>query len=108
VSFTKGCYPGQEIVARTHYLGRVKQRMYRVRIMAAGPNAPRLGDPLFSPRFGAEQACGTLVGVASEGDGAHQALAVIRTESVRDGAVHWNDPAGPEVVLLPLPYSLPD
>jgi folate-binding protein YgfZ len=107
VSFTKGCYPGQEIVARTHYLGRVKQRMYRVRI-AAGSNVPRLGDPLFSPRFGAEQACGTLVGVASEGAGGYQALAVIQTESMRDNAVHWNDPAGPEVARLPLPYSLPD
>ena len=31
VSFTKGCYPGQEIVARTQYLGKVKRRMYRAK-----------------------------------------------------------------------------
>ena len=106
VSFTKGCYPGQEIVARMHYLGRLKQRMYRLR-MPAGSSEPRIGDPLFSPRFGSEQACGTLVNVARGTDGAFEALAVIQTESVEDGAVHWNDPAGPAVEFLPLPYPLP-
>jgi tRNA-modifying protein YgfZ len=107
VSFTKGCYPGQEIVARTHYLGRVKQRMYRVRI-AVGSHSPRVGDPLFSPLFGAEQAAGTLLDIASDVNGGHQALAVLQTESARDGEIHWNDPAGPKVDFLPLPYSLPD
>ena len=106
VSFTKGCYPGQEIVARMHYLGRLKQRMHRLR-MPAGSSEPRIGNPLFSPRFGPEQACGTLVNVAHGTDGAFEALAVIQTESVHDGAVHWNDPAGPRVEFLPLPYPLP-
>jgi tRNA-modifying protein YgfZ len=102
VSFSKGCYPGQEIVARMHYLGRLKQRMYRVRL-PAGPSAPCVGDPLFSPRFGAEQACGTLLNVAA---GAYEALAVVQTDSVRDD-VHWNGPAGPIIDFLPLPYPLP-
>jgi tRNA-modifying protein YgfZ len=106
VSFAKGCYPGQEIVARTHYLGRVKQRMYRLSIPAG--SQPRVSDSLFSPRFGAEQACGTLIDVAADGQGAHEALAVVQTESARDEVVRWNDPAGPEVAYLPLPYSLPD
>jgi folate-binding protein YgfZ len=106
VSFSKGCYPGQEIVARMHYLGRLKQRMYRVRL-PAGASAPRPADPLFSPRFGAEQACGTLLNVGPSTAGAHEALAVIQTDSVRDGGVHWNDPAGPAIDFLSLPYSLP-
>jgi folate-binding protein YgfZ len=106
VSFSKGCYPGQEIVARTHYLGRLKQRMYRVKLR--GDIAPAAGDPLYSPRFGADQACGTLLNVAHAPDEGHEALAVIRMESARDGAVHWKDLARPAVEFLPLPYPLPD
>jgi folate-binding protein YgfZ len=49
VSFTKGCYPGQEIVARMHYLGRLKQRMYRFHVESA--EAPRPGDKLYSTAF---------------------------------------------------------
>lgn len=37
ISFTKGCYPGQEIVARTHYLGSLKRRMYRFHCQATRP-----------------------------------------------------------------------
>lgn len=43
VSFTKGCYPGQEIIARTHHLGKAKRRMHRY-IVAAPPEPP--GTPL--------------------------------------------------------------
>jgi folate-binding protein YgfZ len=106
VSFGKGCYPGQEIVARTHYLGRLKQRMYRLKVAAAA-DAPRPGDPLYSPRFGPEQACGTLVNVVSLGDGTHEMLGVVRIDSVVDGTIHWKDPDGAVVEFLPLPYSLP-
>ena len=45
VCFSKGCYPGQEIVARTHHLGRVKRRM--ARFHAAGPVLPVPGQPLY-------------------------------------------------------------
>ncbi len=37
VSFQKGCYPGQEIVARTQYLGKIKRRMYRAKLDTAFP-----------------------------------------------------------------------
>ena len=47
VSFTKGCYPGQEIVARTRYLGQVKRRMYRVHINTDAPLRP--GTSLYRP-----------------------------------------------------------
>jgi tRNA-modifying protein YgfZ len=106
VSFSKGCYPGQEIVARMHYLGRLKQRMYRVKLR--GDVAPVTGDSLFSPLFGADQACGTLVNVAPAPDEGYEALAVVQMESARDGAVHWKDLARPPVDFLSLPYSLPD
>jgi folate-binding protein YgfZ len=106
VSFNKGCYPGQEIVARMHYLGRLKQRMYRVKLR--GDIAPVAGDALYSPRFGADQACGTLLNVARAPDEGYEALAVIRMESARERAVHWKDLAHPPLEFLPLPYPLPD
>ena len=101
VSFSKGCYPGQEIVARMHYLGRLKQRMYHVRVDAAG-DLPT-GSPLYSPEFGAEQACGAILysGVSGE------ALAVLQKASAAS-AVRYGAPDGPVVELLPPPYTLPE
>ena len=104
VSYAKGCYPGQEIVARMHYLGRLKQRMYRVHIPSA--IAPVAGEPLFSPAFGRDQASGTIVNAAPVENG-HEALAVIQTSAVA-GAVHWKSPDGPAAELKRLPYSVPD
>lgn len=101
VSYTKGCYPGQEIVARTHYLGRLKQRMYRVRV--PGGDAA-VGDPLYSDAFGADQASGALLNVAPLADGAHDALAVIQTAAI--GRVRWKSLAGTVVELADLPYPV--
>lgn len=72
VSFHKGCYPGQEIVARTQYLGKVKRRLYRLR----GATAMASGDELFSPLI-AEQSCGTVISAAPSPDGGYEALAVL-------------------------------
>jgi folate-binding protein YgfZ len=104
VSFNKGCYPGQEIVARMHYLGRLKQRMYRIRVHGARALAP--GEPLYSTQFGAGQASGAILYPgALDAEGA-EALAVIQkagTDSVRYGALD-----GMAVEILPLPYTLPE
>lgn len=105
VSYSKGCYPGQEIVARTHYLGRIKQRMHRVHI--GGGGAPEPGDPLYSALFGAEQASGSVVNVAPHPQGGNEALAVIQTAALGVGNLHWKSPEGPAVELLSLPYSMP-
>lgn len=79
VSFNKGCYPGQEIVARAHYLGKVKRRLYRLRT-AATPDATAFaaGDPVFSA--GSSEACGSIVTVAPEPTcgGAYLVLAVLK------------------------------
>lgn len=103
VSFNKGCYPGQEIVARTQYLGRVKRRMYRSHIENA---APVSGAPLFAPETG-EQACGTLVLVAPSPLGGHEALAVVQSNCFEAGEVHLDSPDGPRLQFLPLPYPIP-
>jgi folate-binding protein YgfZ len=103
VSFSKGCYTGQEIVARTHYLGRLKQRMLRARVTAGA--APQPGDELYGAEFG-DQACGTVVRAAPALDGGYELLAAIRVESASGQAVHWRSPDGPVLDWLPLPYAL--
>jgi folate-binding protein YgfZ len=104
VSYTKGCYPGQEIVARTHYLGRLKQRMYRIRVPLDATMRP--GDSLFSPQFG-EQASGTIVQAALTDAGEYHALAVIQTAAADSGVVRLKSPGGPAIEFLSLPYALP-
>lgn len=103
VSFAKGCYPGQEIVARVHYRGQGKQRMYRVNI--ATEVAPQPGDKLYSADMG-EQSTGMLVNAAPAEDGGYDALAVIQTSSVGTGDVHWKTPQGPALRFLSLPYEV--
>jgi len=101
VSYTKGCYPGQEIVARTHYLGRLKQRMYRVRVPRSGAG---VGDPLYSEAFGRDQAAGALLDVAPQADGGHDALAVVQIAAI--GKLHWKSPDGAPVEVKNLPYAV--
>ena len=106
VSFNKGCYPGQEIVARMHYLGRLKQRMYRVRIPGVERIAP--GEPLYSAEFGPEQSCGAILWTGACRDGGCEALAVIQKASADAGDVRFGALTGPRVEFLPLPYTLPE
>jgi len=103
VSLTKGCYPGQEIVARMHYRGTLKQRMYLANI--AGSDSPQPGDKLYSPDFG-EQACGTIVNAARSPEGGSDVLAVIQIASAEKGDVHWKALTGPSLRFMQLPYSI--
>ncbi len=78
VSFSKGCYPGQEVVARARYLGEVKRHLFRISV--PGGNAPAAGDPVVS----GERAVGTvLYGAGNDTGGV--ALAVIDGASVSGG-----------------------
>ena len=87
VSFDKGCYPGQEVVARTHYRGATKRRMNRFRTTAA----VRPGDKLKA----GERDAGEVVNVAGS-----EFLAVVPLDGT-DFAV-----AGEAAEPLPLPYAL--
>ncbi len=104
VSLEKGCYPGQEIVARMHYRGTLKQRMYLANI--AGSENPQAGDKLYGGGFG-DQACGTIVNAARSPAGGCDALAVIQIAGADAGGIHWKTPEGPLLKLLPLPYAVP-
>jgi folate-binding Fe-S cluster repair protein YgfZ len=105
VSYTKGCYPGQEIVARTRYLGRLKQRMYRIHIAAS--SAPQPADPLYSEGFGPDQASGAALYAAPDPAGGYEALVVAQTSVAKADNLRWKSPDGPPVELRSLPYSLP-
>lgn len=103
VSFQKGCYPGQEIVARTQYLGKLKKRMYRLAIPAGTDVRP--GLDLYAPDFG-DQSAGKLVNVAAAPDGGFEGLGVLQTSSAEAGVVRLGSLDGPSLALLDLPYSL--
>ncbi len=101
VSFHKGCYPGQEVVARTQYLGKIKRRMYRGRLERPFPP----GTDVFTPESG-DQHCGALVTVAPSPDGAHECLVVVQSSGAEAGEIHVGSPQGPRLALLPMPYTL--
>ena len=103
VSFNKGCYPGQEIVARTHYLGKLKKRMYRMHLDHA--TAPAVGADVYAPDFG-DQSAGKVVNVAPAPNGGHELLVVLQTSSAEAGQVRLGAPDGPQLVQQPLPYAL--
>lgn len=104
ISFTKGCYPGQEIVARTQYLGQLKRRMYRVSFNVT--ESPATGSELFSPADTTGQPVGRIVAAARHPDGTVEALAVIVIAVAESGAeVRLGDGAGPVGRILPPPYG---
>ena len=103
VSFTKGCYTGQEVVARMQYLGKLKRRMYRARIDTTQP--PVRGGEVFSPSSESGQGAGRIVDVAASPDGGYEVLAVIQISSAEADDLHLTDVEGPSLRLLDLPYQ---
>ena len=101
VSFKKGCYSGQEIVARMQYLGQLKRRLYRLRLQ--DDELPSAGAELFSPVHGS--AVGEVVLAARDDDGV-ELLAVLQGNAVEDGRLHLGSLEGPALQLLELPYSI--
>ncbi|MBC3303656.1 folate-binding protein YgfZ [Pseudomonas sp. SWRI18] len=101
VSFKKGCYTGQEIVARMQYLGKLKRRLYRLRLDAA--QLPEPGTPLFSPSH--NSSIGEVV-IAANADLGIELLAVLQAEAADSGDVHIGTLEGPGLQLLDLPYTL--
>ncbi|OLF55616.1 YgfZ/GcvT domain-containing protein [Pseudomonas chlororaphis] len=102
VSFKKGCYTGQEIVARMQYLGKLKRRLYRLVLDAAEP-LPEPGTALFSPTHASS--VGEVV-IAANAEQNIELLAVLQAEAAEDGNLHLGALEGPRLRLLDLPYSL--
>jgi hypothetical protein len=101
VDFKKGCYPGQEIVARTQYRGVLKRRMARARV--SSPAAA--GDDLYADEL-AGQASGKVVAAAAVPGGGSELLAVLQIGALDSGqAIRLRAPDGPLLEFLPLPYA---
>lgn len=105
VSFTKGCYTGQEVVARMQYLGKLKRRMYRGRVDT--DSLPARGTELFSPSSESGQGAGRVVDAAPSPDGGFEVLAVLQISSADADDIRIGDADGPRLELLDLPYAFP-
>jgi hypothetical protein len=102
VSFRKGCYPGQEVVARSQYLGKLKRRMRAAH--ADGPAAA--GQDVFCVTDRAE-AIGKVVMAAAAPDGGWDLLFEAPLDRM-EGALALGEATGPRLALHALPYELRD
>lgn len=101
VSFKKGCYTGQEIVARMQYLGKLKRRLYRLTMQ--GSDVPEPGVELFSPVHASS--AGNVV-IAARAGANIEVLAVLQADAVEDGNIRLGAPDGLVLQLTELPYTL--
>lgn len=99
ISFDKGCYLGQEIVARMQYLGQLKRRMHRYRVTTDNP--PGIGDKILTEE---EKIIGEIVSCAVEDIDSqvntYEILAVVRETETETLQLE----SRAQVELLPLPY----
>ncbi|MDA8107522.1 MAG: folate-binding protein [Betaproteobacteria bacterium] len=101
IDFKKGCYPGQEIVARTQYRGQLKRRLVRARV--AAPARP--GQDVHAADLPG-QAAGTVVNAAEGSEGASELLAVVPVASLEQHAeLRLGSPEGPRLEILALPAA---
>jgi folate-binding protein YgfZ len=101
VSFKKGCYPGQEIIARSQFRGTLKRRAYLVHAdaeLAAGQEVFQASE--------AEQPTGTVVQAAANPAGGWDAVVSVQIAAAEAGALRAGSASGPALRLDPLPYAL--
>ncbi len=103
VSFTKGCYTGQEVVARMQYLGKLKRRMYPVAFTTEQPVTR--GTNIFSPQSQSGQGAGRIVDLVKTTENNYAALAVLEISSVAADSLHLFDNDGPQVSVSEPPYD---
>ncbi len=102
IDFKKGCYPGQEIVARSQYLGKLKRRMYRGQ--TDGEAAPVPGQDVFSAE---PQAVGMIVNAAPRPEGGYEFLVVMQSAAAEEGGpIRIGAPDGLEASIASLPYAV--
>ncbi|MEJ7930147.1 folate-binding protein [Ramlibacter sp. AN1015] len=101
VNFKKGCYPGQEVVARSQFRGTLKRRMFPAHAsqpLAAGMELFHDADP--------GQPCGLVVQAAAAPQGGWDALVSVQLAATEGGQIRAAAPDGPALELKPLPYPL--
>jgi folate-binding protein YgfZ len=102
VSFKKGCYPGQEIVARTQYRGILKKRMALAHL--AGDVRPEPGDNVYGASFG-DQAAGKVVSATPSPEGGFDTLVVAQLESLDAGELRFGSTTGTPLEIRSRPTS---
>jgi folate-binding protein YgfZ len=102
ISFKKGCYTGQEIVARMHYLGKLKRHMYRLRI--SDQTLPAAGSDCYMPEK--NQSIGNIVCAAAADQNCIELLAVLTEQGAESSQLKFGDSEAQTIDLLSLPYSL--
>ncbi|VAW63101.1 tRNA-modifying protein YgfZ [hydrothermal vent metagenome] len=104
VSFQKGCYTGQEIVARMQYLGKLKRQMFRIHIDTSDVVNP--GEKLFGKASTSGQGPGEIVNAQMDSEGGYTALAVINIADAEANNLQLNDENGPRISVETLPYTI--
>jgi len=103
VNFKKGCYPGQEIVARSQYLGKLKRRMLLASLatteVKAGMEVFASTDP--------DQPCGMVVNAEPNLQEGSDCLVELKIAAAEEGTIHLGSAQGPALAFKPLPYALP-
>jgi tRNA-modifying protein YgfZ len=102
VNFKKGCYPGQEVVARSQFRGTLKRRAF----IAHSAVAIAAGQEVFSS-LDATQPCGLVAQAANDG-ASHVAVLELQLSATENSSLHLGVADGPVLSLLPLPYALRD
>lgn len=115
ISFTKGCYPGQEVVARMHYLGTLKRRMYLAEVggmlgevvseAVCEGMAPLPGDEVFQAGSNG-QAVGKVVASAPVLQNRWNLLLVLQISSAGEGPLWLANHPERAITLKDLPYSV--
>ncbi len=101
VNFKKGCYPGQEVVARSQFRGTLKRRAF-----LAHSDAPmKAGDEVFQ-EADPDQPCGTVAQAAPSPDGGCDAIISMQISASEAGGLHLRSVSGPTVLVTPPPYPL--
>jgi folate-binding protein YgfZ len=103
VNFKKGCYPGQEVVARSQFRGTLKRRAFLVH----GESAMVAGQDVYSSRD-PEQPCGLVAQAAASPFGGHDAIVSLQISAVESGDLCLGSPQGPILTVGRLPYPLLD
>ncbi|KAG8154169.1 CAF17-like 4Fe-4S cluster assembly/insertion protein YgfZ [Burkholderia catarinensis] len=105
VNFRKGCYPGQEVVARSQYRGTIKRRTALAHV-AGETDTVHAGVELFHSDDPG-QPCGMIVNAAAAPAGGVDALVEIKLAALDNGTVHLGSADGPVLAFDALPYAWP-
>ena len=103
VNFKKGCYPGQEIVARSQFRGTLKRRAFVVHADAS----MAAGDEVFAADD-STQPVATVVQAAPAPQGGFDAIVSVQLAAMQSGPLHLGTSEGPVIQIAPLPYTLLD